>query len=178
MAASLPPEAWDTHVHIFDPTHYPYSTERVYTPGTAMFSDLSSFNASLTSAGRGTNVVLVQPSPYSSDNSLIIAKLRQENGKQESQQKCSRLLRAIVVLDFDHVTLQELQDLHEIGVRGIRLNLESGGKKILIEELKDLMQLVVRRLKEANLQQSWFIQLFIPGETWKRKLNSRTHLNP
>jgi hypothetical protein len=77
-----------------------------------------------------------------------------------------------MVLNFNDVTVQELQGLHQVGVRGIRLNMDSGGKKILIEELKDLMQLVARKFKEAKLEQHWFMQLFIPGETWTRKLNS------
>jgi predicted TIM-barrel fold metal-dependent hydrolase len=165
MAVTLPPDAWDTHVHVFEPSSHPYSPERAYSPGTAKFSELSSFNSSL-SAGKGTNLVLVQPSPYGTDNSLILESLR----KSQSE-ATTRLLRAIFVLDFAVVTAQELREMHDVGVRGVRLNMESGGKRVVVGELKGLLLKVASKLKEAGLEEKWFVQLFVAGEMWDRELN-------
>ena len=70
-----------------------------------------------------------------------------------------------MVSDCGHVTVTEIQHMHELGVRGVRLNMESGGKKVVIEDLKASLLKVAQRFKDATLQ------LFIAGEIWDRGSN-------
>lgn len=65
----VPKNAVDAHVHVFDPQNFEYSAGRSYTPPAATVADLMAFEESI-----GVDrVVLVQPSPYGSDNSCLIA---------------------------------------------------------------------------------------------------------
>jgi predicted TIM-barrel fold metal-dependent hydrolase len=63
-------------------------------------------------------VVLVQPSVYGTDNACLLAALR-ELGPQYA--------RGIAVANLDTITDSALHDLHEAGVRGLRLNLHVQG---------------------------------------------------
>lgn len=75
------------------------------------------------------------------------------------------------MLDFSHVTVHELQQMHEPEVRGVRLNMESGGKRVVIDELKSLMLKVASTLQDAGLEEKWFVQLKIAGIMWDLKQN-------
>jgi predicted TIM-barrel fold metal-dependent hydrolase len=99
-------EAWDCHIHVFDgrPTrgHYappastlPMVAERAAAIGVSRF-------------------VLVQPSVYGTDNSLLLDALRRSDGRH----------RGIVVLDAD-ASDESLREMHALGVRGVRFNLLS-----------------------------------------------------
>src|SRR6185369_13231614 len=65
--------ACDCHVHVFAPGRYPWAEDRAYTPGAAPVEDLREFHGSL-GVGRA---VLVQPSPYGSDNRCLLDALRE-----------------------------------------------------------------------------------------------------
>jgi hypothetical protein len=54
----VPRGACDCHVHVFDPAHFPYANERVYTPPMAPLDDLRDLQSAL----RFDRVVIVQPS--------------------------------------------------------------------------------------------------------------------
>jgi len=65
--------AWDCHVHVFGPASaYPFSAARAYTPPNALPEDLER----MVSALGVERFVLVQPSPYGSDNSRLLDALR------------------------------------------------------------------------------------------------------
>jgi predicted TIM-barrel fold metal-dependent hydrolase len=101
------PNGWDCHVHVFEagttspshyaPTHHP----------------LERIEALAAEHGFG-HLVLVQPSVYGADNSLMLAALDKERGRH----------RGVVVVDAP-VSDAELQRWHALGVRGIRCNLVS-----------------------------------------------------
>lgn len=105
------PGTVDSHAHIFDPA-FPYAEDRHYTPGPAT-ADAYSAAAAVWGAG---HVVLVQPSPYGTDNSALCAALK-EFGPGRA--------RGIAVIDA-RVSPTELQDLQTAGIVGVRLNLEAG----------------------------------------------------
>jgi hypothetical protein len=69
----IPRSACDCHVHIFDPEHFPYAKERVYTPPTASVADLRDLQSAL----HFERVVIVQPSVYGTDNSCTLDAIRQ-----------------------------------------------------------------------------------------------------
>lgn len=105
---ATPAAGWDCHVHVFDsqapvaPGHY----QPVHRP-------LADIEALAQQTGFG-HLVLVQPSVYGIDNSLLLRALRASPGRH----------RGVVVVDAA-VTLAELQQMHQLGVRGIRFNLVS-----------------------------------------------------
>jgi predicted TIM-barrel fold metal-dependent hydrolase len=107
--ALLPPGACDTHVHVFGPhRRYPLDARRNYTPHECALDD---YRKVMRALGIG-RAVLVQPSVYGTDNSALLDALR-EGGPA---------FRGIVVpgADIDDGALREM---HERGVRGVRLNL-------------------------------------------------------
>ncbi|CAM5183065.1 2-pyrone-4,6-dicarboxylate lactonase OS=Castellaniella defragrans OX=75697 GN=HNR28_001886 PE=4 SV=1 [Castellaniella defragrans] len=110
-----PPGSCDCHVHLFEPDRFPYVARRSYTPGTVRVADLLAFEQRLGIE----RVVLVQPSVYGTDNAALLAGLRQL-GPQRA--------RAVVVIDPENVSRAQLQALQDQGVRGIRLNLATGGE--------------------------------------------------
>ena len=99
---------WDCHVHVFDaqasvaPGHY----QSIHRP-------LAEIEALAQSHGFG-HLVLVQPSVYGTDNSLLLQALRASQGRH----------RGVVVIDAT-VSDAALQDMHQLGVRGVRFNLVS-----------------------------------------------------
>src|SRR5215469_14792323 len=68
----VPRGACDCHVHIFDPTHYPYFSGRLYTPPEASIDDLRSLQSAL----HFDRVVVVTPSVYGIDNRCTMNAVR------------------------------------------------------------------------------------------------------
>jgi predicted TIM-barrel fold metal-dependent hydrolase len=110
---TVPPGACDCHTHVFGPAQkYPFAAGRVYTPGEALVADLRAIQHQL----RLDRVVIVQPSPYGTDNSCTVDALRELGSRA----------RGVAVID-EATTDAALQDMHDAGVRGVRINLETGG---------------------------------------------------
>ncbi len=105
----LPQGAVDCHFHIFGPKPaYPYAAGRSYTPPDASVAQYEKLAATLGIA----RAVIVQPSVYGMDNRRTLDAIKE-----------SRLIsRAVVVLD-PGTPEAELDKLHGIGVRGVRINL-------------------------------------------------------
>ncbi len=113
IASALPAHACDCHVHVVAPqVDYPMAADRPYTPGPASVADLRAHLARLGLA----HAVIVQPSIYGTDHRLLVDSLYALDGTA----------RGVAVLDAD-VTDAELVRLHDAGVRGVRVNLESTG---------------------------------------------------
>jgi 2-pyrone-4,6-dicarboxylate lactonase len=108
---SMPDNACDCHVHVVGPiTAYPMIAARQYTPGPAPLQNLKTH---LSAVGLG-RAVIVQPSFYGTDNRFMLDCLKQMAGAG----------RGIAVVD-EAISDEELLALHEGGVRGLRLNVES-----------------------------------------------------
>jgi len=108
---TLEPGATDCHFHVFRPGA-PLALQRSYTPNMVQIEDwLDLANAAGVSRG-----VLVQPSVYAFDNTVLL----------EALQAAPDRLRGIVVLPPD-VTMPELERLHRQGVRGVRCNTRNLG---------------------------------------------------
>jgi len=106
---TLPPLTCDCHAHIFGPqSRYPYAAGRRYTPPDA---PLANYVKMLRTVGVA-RAVLVQPSVYMTDNSVILDALESSDFP----------LRAVAVVN-NSVTDAELKRLHAAGVRGLRINL-------------------------------------------------------
>lgn len=110
----VPRHACDTHAHVVstDVSAYPLIANRTYTPVPAPEDD---YLAMLDATGMDRGV-LVQISVYGTDNRYMLEVLRRHPDR----------LRGIGVVAPD-VSERELRDMHEAGVRGLRLNVLFGG---------------------------------------------------
>ncbi|KAL5042330.1 hypothetical protein BDW71DRAFT_200635 [Aspergillus fruticulosus] len=152
----LPPGAFDTHVHVFDPTIGPYAVDRAYTPDDAPLDKLIEFNKSISQDGTGSGIVLVQPSPYRTDCTVMMKCLQELRAQRKS-------VYAIAVVELESITDRELERMHELGVRGVRLNFQADGRDLDVSRLLDTLQKAADRI--CHLQ-GWMIQLFVPGWAW------------
>ncbi|CAI6099265.1 unnamed protein product [Clonostachys chloroleuca] len=153
---ALPPGAWDTHVHVFDTSIGPFAPSRAYTPAQASLSQLVDFGRSLTQTSEAPSFVIVQPSPYGTDNTVLLSTLR-------SLQALGYKGRGIAVVDVQTITDAELKEMHHLGVRGLRLNFQADGKSV--DTIAFNKNLVAAAQRIAHLP-GWKIQVFIPGYIW------------
>lgn len=104
----LPAGAVDAHCHVFGPgDEFPYAKERKYTPCDAGKEALWSLRDHL---GFSRNVI-VQATCHGADNSAMTDALLHSNG----------MARGVATVRAT-VTDEELQSLHDAGVRGVRFN--------------------------------------------------------
>jgi predicted TIM-barrel fold metal-dependent hydrolase len=118
---AFPALACDCHAHILGPaSRFGYAPERVYTPPDCLLPD---YQAMLAMLGV-ERAVLVQPSVYGTDNTVMLAALREAGAA----------MRGVAVVGGS-VPDAELEALHAAGVRGARVNIvdvkEGQGKGVL-----------------------------------------------
>ena len=133
---------WDCHVHVFDGAAKAESIRTGhYAPA---HSPLAVIEALAQSHGFG-HLVLVQPSVYGTDNSVLLDALRLQPGRH----------RGVVVVDAS-VKDTELVDMHALGVRGVRFNLVSptGNHGNLREDFAKLAP----RLQALGWHVQWYVQ--------------------
>jgi predicted TIM-barrel fold metal-dependent hydrolase len=111
-------DGWDCHVHVFDASH-------PVQPGhyQALDRPRVQIEAAARALGCG-HLVLVQPSVYGSDNTLMLDALARQPGRH----------RGVVVLahTLEGAALEaELNTMHALGVRGVRFNLVSPAGDVL-----------------------------------------------
>lgn len=137
----LPAGACDCHAHLFGPTtKYPYQQNRSYTPPDASFNE---YQRLLSFLGFD-RAVLVQPSVYGTDNRRLMDGLKQAQDRNLEW-------RGIAVLNTE-TSDEEIARLHELGVRGIRINLLFRGGV----EFDDITV-----LSERIAQWGWHVQCLI-----------------
>lgn len=105
---SVPAGAVDAHCHVFGPgEQFPYSPKRKYTPCDASKHQLFALRDHL---GFSRNVI-VQASCHGTDNAALI----------DALEYAGELARGVAVVSPD-ITEQELQKMHDAGVRAVRFN--------------------------------------------------------
>jgi predicted TIM-barrel fold metal-dependent hydrolase len=105
----LPAGACDSHAHICGPaSQYRYAQDRIYTPPDALLPD---YLAMLGTLGL-QRAVVIQPSVYGTDNSVTLAAVKE----------CPIPCRGVAVID-ETISDNEIAQLDQAGIRGIRLNL-------------------------------------------------------
>ncbi|QSA19393.1 amidohydrolase family protein [Vibrio furnissii] len=103
-----PTGAVDAHCHVFGPgDQFPYSPKRKYTPCDASKDQLFALRDHL---GFARNVI-VQASCHGTDNAALL----------DALDTAGDLARGVAVVSPD-ITEQELQHMHDLGVRGVRFN--------------------------------------------------------
>lgn len=110
----VPAGACDCHVHAFgDPERFPFSPARTYTPPPASVEEMREVHRAL----HTDRVVVVNPSVYGTDNSCTL----------DAVTRLGASARGIAVID-DKTPEARLDEMDRVGVRGIRINLETGGE--------------------------------------------------
>src|SRR5579872_2566885 len=147
------PGATDCHVHIIGPqSKYPMAPNRPYTPPEASVTQLKAVHARLGIA----RTVLVQPSFYGTDSSCMLDALAQLDGAA----------RAVAVFDLKTPDAT-LRDMHAKGVRGVRINLESGGNR---DPKLAAQMLMSYGKKVAPL--NWHVQIFTVAPVIDKLVNT------
>jgi predicted TIM-barrel fold metal-dependent hydrolase len=109
----IPPGACDCHTHIHgDVEKFPFFAGRVYTPEPASPEEMSALHGAL----HMERVVVVTPSVYGTDNS----------SSQYGMMARGATARGVAVID-DKTPESDLDAMHKVGFRGIRLNLATVG---------------------------------------------------
>ncbi|MGE3811990.1 MAG: amidohydrolase family protein [Candidatus Nanopelagicales bacterium] len=153
-----PPGAVDAHCHVFGPgDEFPYAPERKYTPVDAGKDELFALRDFL---GFDRQVV-VQATCHGADNSAMVDALRSSEGRARG-----------VATIRPSVTDDELRDMHEAGVRGVRFNFvkrlvdpkPDAYYRALVERIAPLGWHVVVYFEAADLAERWnlFTSLGVP----------------
>ncbi|KAG0641002.1 amidohydrolase family protein [Tuber brumale] len=140
MAYRVPPYSWDSHIHVIDPENFPLSPERTYTPLPAPISAAQKY----CEAQSISHPVIVTPSVYGTDNTILLAAL----------EAFSPNAIGVAVLDpFSDPppSPETLQSLHDAGVRGLRIN-----------STDNPSESVLRAHAELCKPHKWVLQLHIP----------------
>jgi predicted TIM-barrel fold metal-dependent hydrolase len=141
-AFAMPPGACDTHFHVFEPG-YPHVPDPLYT-----FPDgtLGQYLAMAEALGI-QRMVLVQPSFYGTDNSLLRYVLKRVGPR------CG----GVVQIDED-ASDAELDEFHELGVRAIRLDLFARAGWPAAE-----LVAYIQRMAARARPRGWHLQFYTPG---------------
>ncbi|PGH02778.1 hypothetical protein AJ79_07543 [Helicocarpus griseus UAMH5409] len=159
LSLRIPPNSWDSHMHIVDPVNpfHPLSPSAPYTPTHAhTLPDALAFEFATLGI---RNLVFVQPSIYGYDNSYLLEGLRQLGPRRG---------RGVVCFDADAVTAHHRNDgndilssWHELGVRGVRLNLVSVPQQPSPSELARTLHKYAAAIRHLD----WVLQLYVPMHT-------------
>ena len=137
----VPAGACDCHTHIHgDPEKFPFFAGRVYTPELASPEEMAALHKAL----HIERVVIVTPSVYGTDNSATLFGMKARGATA----------RGVAVID-DKTSESDLDAMGQAGIRGVRLNLATGGVSDPAVG-RPRFQAAVERVKNRN----WHIQLF------------------
>jgi predicted TIM-barrel fold metal-dependent hydrolase len=137
----VPAGACDCHTHIHgDPEKFPFFAGRVYTPEMALPEEMAALHKAL----HMQRVVIVTPSVYGTDNSATLYGMKARGADA----------RGVAVID-EKTPDSELDAMDREGIRGIRLNLTTGGTNDPAVA-RQRLQAGLDRVKARN----WHIQLY------------------
>ena len=137
----IPAGACDCHTHIHgDPEKFPFFAGRVYTPELASPEEMTALHKAL----HMERVVIVTPSIYGPDNSATLFGMKARGPTA----------RGVAVID-DKTSDADLDAMGQAGIRGIRLNLATGGVNDT-NVGRPRFSATVERVKARG----WHVQLF------------------
>ena len=137
----VPAHACDCHTHIHgDPAKFPFYAGRVYTPELASPEEMAVLHKAL----HIERVVIVTPSVYGTDNSATLFGMKARGATA----------RGVAVID-DKTPESDLDAMNAAGIRGIRLNLATGGVSDP-NVGRQRVQAAIERVKARG----WHVQMF------------------
>ncbi len=108
----VPAHACDCHTHIHEPDKFPFFAGRVYTPEPASPEEMAALHKALGIE----RVVIVTPSVYGTDNRATL----------DGMKFRGNTARGVAVID-DKTPESDLDAMGKAGIKGIRVNLATGG---------------------------------------------------
>ncbi|KAI1625874.1 hypothetical protein EDD37DRAFT_320329 [Exophiala viscosa] len=140
----LPIGAWDSHIHIIDEDHWKINDDAPFHPKQANLDQLLAFERTLGI----DHVCVVAMSVYMTDNRCNMDGLRRLKGKG----------RGVAIIDPDTVTDEELDEMHSVGFRGVRINLRTRSQAYGPHVWGEVLPKYVARLRRLK---SWVVQIFV-----------------
>lgn len=138
-----PPGAVDAHVHVFGPeAEFPFSPKAKYHPDDATPEMLFALRDHL---GFSRNVI-VQASCHGTDNKATLNGIAQSGGAA----------RGVAVVDPD-ISLDELEHLHQGGIRGVRFNFL---KRLVDHAPKDKFLEIARKIEPLG----WHVVVYFEAD--------------
>lgn len=141
---NIPLGAWDSHMHIVD-DRFPLAASAQYKPSAHTMAQAVK---ALSDLGI-SNMVIVQPSIYGTDNSCLLDGLRSLTPQHG---------RGVVEVDTETISMDDLRKWHDLGVRGLRVNLKSRGNDSMSEA--DFVALL-QRYADIARPLNWILQLWV-----------------
>jgi predicted TIM-barrel fold metal-dependent hydrolase len=141
----LPARSWDSHMHIVEPARFPVSPTAVYKPTPHTLAEALAFESEL----GFENFVFVQPSVYETNNACLLDALKKLGPSRA---------RGVVAVDPATVKPETLNKWHDLGVRALRINLQSVRKVMDKTELEETL----RQHAELARPRNWIIELYLP----------------
>lgn len=130
-------DGWDCHVHVFDASLKSHGGH--YQPVDRTLAEIETIGQA---RGLG-HLVLIQPSVYGTDNSLMLSALAVDPCRH----------RGVVVLG-DDTTDAEMDGMHALGVRGVRFNLVSPAGQGVAQ--MPLFTALAPRLRRRGWHVQWY----------------------
>ncbi len=152
----VPAGAVDAHCHVFGPGDvFPFAPERKYTPCDASWEQLFALRDFL---GFEKNVV-VQATCHGSDNSALLDVLERADGKA----------RGVVTVKSD-ISVEELERMHALGVRGVRFNYV---KRLVDPKPDDYYRAIIEKIRPLG----WHVVLYFEPADLREKKDFFNSLN-
>lgn len=144
---TLPVGSVDAHCHVFGPhEQFPYAPERKYTPCDASKEQLFALRDHL---GFSRNVI-VQATCHGSDNSALVDALIASKG----------LARGVATVKGS-ITDEQLESLHNAGVRGVRFNFV---KRLVQETPREELDIIIDKIAKLG----WHIVIYFEADDLPR----------
>ena len=138
-AFKAPAGAVDAHCHVFGPAdQFPYHPKRKYTPCDAGKDQLFALRDHL---GFSRNVI-VQASCHGTDNAALV----------DALETAGDLARGVAVVAPD-ITMEELEAMHQAGVRGVRFNFV---KRLVDSTPREVFLAIAEKIKKLD----WHIVVY------------------
>ncbi|ETS81541.1 hypothetical protein PFICI_06543 [Pestalotiopsis fici W106-1] len=153
----LPVGSWDCHLHVFDPTRFPFRPDRAYTPSPATAEDLIANT-------RSKGLLLVQASPEDGHHGLL-TQLREATEKYPAKHfRASIITEDVVGHDICGLDKESIDAMHDWGVRSIRLQGSFGSFGSQLDRLKEYLNSLARSY--AVQGRGWVISMQMPLSVW------------
>ncbi|KAI0141231.1 hypothetical protein GGR57DRAFT_487613 [Xylariaceae sp. FL1272] len=165
-AVAVPPDAWDTHIHVFDPVNFPYGIPRSYTPKAAALEEYPHEQTGC------SKILVVQATVQGHSPGPLLATLA-----TKSRAASCTTVRGLATIDPLQTSDAELDSLHAAGVRGVRLHEVSWGHGDQSGPTVIANKIVAIAPRIARLH--WIIDVFTNVHTWALLSDTiRTSVDP
>ncbi|KAM0546498.1 hypothetical protein ACHAPJ_010858 [Fusarium lateritium] len=155
-APHLPPPAWNSHMHCFDPNRHPFKRTRAYTPQPAGLEDL-------VQNSQADNVMLVQATIEDGYDGLL-EHLANCRSWYPSKTFCGTIFWNPEDQGLKAMTAREFDNLNEAGVRSVRIHGSYGGSG---DDLDWVLQQFIQVASHCPVRKyNWSISAQLPLSTW------------